>query len=175
MKKTNVVLRISVILLLFAAVMTSCFKDPEDPYASYTPERETSLITSWRALMKKNNVAVDSFMVDTTKIYIIKDANKVGAGPLVKTGDKLTVSYTGKFLNGTIFDSSTSYSYTHKDSDPEKRMIPGWEACVEHLNKGAAATFMIPSALAYGTSGSYGGVIPPNTPLIFVIGVLDIK
>lgn len=175
MRKANCVLKISAVLFLFAAIMSSCLKEPVDPYASYTPAREASLITSWRALMKKNKVDLDSFMVDTNKIYFMLDTAKVGSGPLVKTGDKLTVSYTGRFLNGTVFDSSNSYNYTHKDSDPDKRMIPGWEASIEHLNKGASAVFMIPSALAYGTRGSYGGTIPPNTPLIFVIGVLDIK
>lgn len=175
MRKANFVLRISVILFLFAAVMTSCLKEPEDPYASYTPQREATMITTWRAQMKKNNVKLDSFMVDNTKIYYRLDTTKVGTGPTVKTGDKVTVSYTGKFLDGTTFDASTSYSYTHKDTDPQKRMIEGWEASIEHLNKGASALFMIPSALAYGPTGSYGGVIPPNTPLIFVIGVLDIK
>ncbi|MGE5395170.1 MAG: FKBP-type peptidyl-prolyl cis-trans isomerase [Candidatus Saccharibacteria bacterium] len=175
MKKGNCVLRISVILFLFAAVMSSCLKEQEDPYASFTPEREANLITSWRAQMKKNNVKLDSFMVENTKIYFVRDTAKVGTGPNVKTGDKVTVSYTGMFLNGTTFDASNSYSYIHKDTDPQKRLIVGWEEGIEHLNKGASAVFMIPSALAYGPSGSYGGAIPPNTPLIFVIGVLDIK
>lgn len=175
MKKANLVLKISVILLLFVVSMTSCLKDEEDPYASYTPEREASMIQSWRTQMKKNKVDVDSFMVDTTKIYFVLDTTKVGTGPNVKTGDKLTVKYTGIFLNGITFDASNGYNYTHKDTNPDNRMISGWEAAIERLNKGASAAFLIPSAKAYGATGSYGGVIPPYTPLIFVIEVVDIK
>jgi FKBP-type peptidyl-prolyl cis-trans isomerase len=175
MKKANFVLRISVLFFLFAAVMSSCLKEPEDPYASYTPQREANMIKSWRAQMKTNKVKLDSFVVDETKIYFVLDTAKVGTGPMVKTGDKVTVSYTGMFLNGTTFDTSNSYTYIHKDTDPTKRMIPGWEASIEHLNKGASAVFMVPSAQAYGATGSYGGVIPPYTPLIFVIGVLNIQ
>lgn len=175
MKKANFILKLTGILLLFVVSMTSCLKDEEDPYAKFTPEREASLIQTWRAQMKKTHVNVDSFMVDETKIYFVLDTTKVGSGPNVKTGDKLTVKYTGLFLDGSIFDASNSYSYTHKDTDNTKRMIPGWEASIERLNKGASAAFLIPSAQGYGSTGSYGGIIPPYSPLIFVIEVLDIK
>ena len=175
MRKVNDILKLSVVLLLFVGSMTSCLKDEEDPYASFTPEREATLIHNWRTQMKKSKVNVDSFMVENTKIYFVIDTTKVGSGPNVKTGDNLTVKYTGLFLDGSIFDASKSYSYIHKDTDNTKRMITGWEASIEHLNKGASAAFLIPSAQAYGTTGSYGGIIPPNSPLIFVIEVLDIK
>ncbi|HLN75099.1 MAG: FKBP-type peptidyl-prolyl cis-trans isomerase [Methylococcaceae bacterium] len=175
MRKANYVLRISIILFLFAAVMSSCLKEPEDQYASYTPEREANLIISWRAQMKKNKVELDSFMVNNSKVYFTLDTTKVGTGPTVKTGDKVTVKYTGMFLNGSIFDTANSYSYTHKDTDPENRMIVGWEESIEHLNKGAKGVFMVPSALAYGSARIQGSIIPPNTPLIFVIDVLNIQ
>lgn len=175
MRKANYVLRTSIILFLFAAIMSSCLKEPEDPYASYTPEREANLIISWRAQMKKNNVELDSFMVDNSKVYFALDTTKVGTGPYVKTGDKVTVKYTGMFLNGYIFDTSDSTSYTHKDTNPNKRMIVGWEESIEHLNKSAVGVFMIPSALAYGSVRIQGSPIPPNTPLIFVIDVLNIQ
>lgn len=175
MRKANNVLRTSVILLLFAAVMSSCLKETEDPYASYTPEREANLIKSWRAQMKKNKVELDSFMVNDSKVYFALDTTKEGVGPNVKTGDKVTVKYTGMFLNGSIFDTSNSYTYIHKDTDPDNRMIVGWEEGIEHLNKGASGAFMIPSSLAYGSARIQGSPIPPNSPLIFVIDVLNIQ
>jgi FKBP-type peptidyl-prolyl cis-trans isomerase len=78
------------------------------------------------------------------------------------------------FLDGQVFDASAyhgdgTYTYKHK-TDP---LILGWEEGIEVLNKGASAAFLIPSAKAYGVRGQ--GSIPPNTPLIFIIEVVDIK
>ena len=169
MKKLNNILKLSAFLFLLA-VTVSCIKD-EDPYAAYTPERETKLITEWLEAMttKKNDIDTTS-----TGLFYIEDATKVGAGPTVKSGDKVTVKYTGFFLTGQIFDDSSYHgdgtmTYVHK-TDP---LIKGWEEGIEVLSKGAKATFLIPSAKGYGTFGS--GSIPPNTPLLFAIEVIDIK
>ncbi|HET6558426.1 MAG TPA: FKBP-type peptidyl-prolyl cis-trans isomerase [Prolixibacteraceae bacterium] len=174
MKKMNAILKFSVFILLLA-VMASC-NDEEEPKVVRTPETEAKLISQWKTAMKNKKNQVDSLEVETGKyIYYIMDTTKVGTGPNVKTGDELTVSYVGLFLDGISFDSSDEYTYIHKDTDPQKRMIPGWEAGIELLNKGATAAYLIPSRFAYGATGSYGGVIPPYTPLIFVIEVTNIK
>ena len=96
--------------------------------------------------------------------------------PDVKTGDTVKVIYTGKFTDGTVFDSSIGQrdgTYTYVQEGANTRMIQGWEEGIKVLNKGASATFLIPSAKAYGSSGY--STIPPNSPLIFVIEVVDIK
>lgn len=169
MKKLNIILKLSA-FILFVVFMASCKKD-EDPYAGYTPEREAALIKAWKASMKSEKIELDS---TTTGIYYIRDTTKIGTGPTVVTGNKLTVKYTGMFLDGQIFDSSSSYKYTHKDTDPYKRMIPGWEEGIEFLKKGESAAFLIPSAQAYGVDGNKP-IIPPYEPLIFIIEVVDIQ
>lgn len=144
-------------------------KKEEDPFAIYTPEREAGLIKEWIETMNSNNKDIKT---TTTGIkYIVE---KIGSGELVKSGNTVTVKYTGMFLDGQIFDASAyhgdgTYTYKHKTD----RLIQGWEEGIEVLNKGASAAFLIPSAKAYGTTGQ--GPIPPNTPLIFVIEVIDIK
>jgi len=150
-------------------------KEDENSYSNNTAESEANLIRNWRNEMKKANAKVDSLLIDNSVIYYIRDTTKVGTGLNVKTGDKLTVKYTGMYLNGSIFDSSPSYSYIHKDTNANNRMIAGWEAGIELMKKGESVKFMIPSSQAYGALGSFGGIIPPYTPLIFVIDVLDIK
>lgn len=167
MKKLKSIFKIGA-FILFLGIITSCNKDVVDPYAGYTPEREAGLIKDWLALMVKNGNDLDT---TTTGIYYIVDTTKVGSGPTVKTGNTVTVKYTGMFLDGYIFDSSESYTYIHKDTDPQKRMIPGWED--EVLSKGGSAAFLVPSAKGYGAGGY--SIIPPNSPLIFIIEVLDIK
>ena len=168
MKKLTNILKISA-FILFVGIMASCLKE-EDPYAAYTPEREAAMVKEWLAAMTTKKNDIDTIGTD---IYYIVDTTKVGTGPTVKTGNSLTVKYTGMFLSGAVFDASQSYAYIHKDTDPYKRMIKGWEEGIEVLKKGGSAAFLIPSAKAYGIKGS--GSIPPNTPLIFIIEVLDIK
>ena len=170
MKKWNSILKISA-FILFVALMTSCLKKEVDPYASYTPAREAGLIKDWLANVKIKKLHLDS---TSTGIYYIADTTKVGTGPTVTTGKTVTVKYQGMFMDGRVFDASEGYTYIHKDTDPQKRMIQGWEEGIEVLSKGGSAGFLIPSAKAYGTSGSRG-VIPPNTPLIFIIEVVNIK
>lgn len=141
----------------------------EDPFAIYTPEREAGLIKEWIETMNRNNKDIKT---TTTGIkYIVE---KIGSGELVKAGNTVTVKYTGMFLDGQVFDASSlrgdgTMTFIHKTN----RMIQGWEEGIEVLNKGASAAFLVPSAKAYGTTGQ--GSIPPNTPLIFIIEVTNIK
>ena len=53
-------------------------------------------------------------------------------------------------------------------------MIRGWDEGIMLLNEGSKATLYIPSGLGYGTRGS-GKVIPPNSPLIFEVELVEIK
>jgi len=168
MKKMNVISKLSIFIIFVVVAVSSC-KKVENPYSAYTSEHETAQIKEWKAKMKAGNLAYDS---TATKIYYIIDKTKVGTGPNVKTGNTVTVKYTGTFMDGSIFDSSDSYTYVHKPTTGS-RMIPGWEEGIELLNKGAKATFLVPSALAYGPSGYY--TIPPYSPLFFIIEVVDIK
>lgn len=169
----NAVLKVFVVVLVAAIVVSSCKKD-EDPYAQYTPEREAALIEEWLDAMVKGNKDIDT---TATGLFYIVD--KEGAGETVKTGDEVTVKYTGMFVNGSIFDASAyhseagTYTYIHKDTDMTKRMITGWEEGIEVMKKGGVSAFLIPSAKAYGPTGSMS--IPPYCPLIFVIEVVDIK
>ena len=162
MKKINLLLRICTIGLFMLIFIFGCKKIEN----SYTPENEASLIKTWLETMVKNKQNIDT---TSTGLYYI--VNKVGAGRTIHEGDSVTVQYSGMFLNGTVFDSSASFSYIHKATG--QRMIQGWEEGIEVLSKGGSAVFLIPSDKGYGPYG--GGPIPPYTPLLFVIDVIDIK
>ena len=173
MKKLNAILKVCAFILLALAVIPAC-KKIEDPYASYTPEREAGMISDWLAQMVTNKQNIDT---TSTGLYYIVE--KVGSGVTVQTGDSVTVKYTGMFLDGEVFDASylhaadSTFTYMHRDPDPNKRLIQGWEEGVDIMNKGEEAAFLIPSAKAYGKTGS--GSIPPNTPLLFVIKIVNIN
>lgn len=165
MKRLNTIIKLCVFALIVVVTIASC-KKAENTDSTYTAENEAALIKSWKAKMKTDKVAYDS---TATKIYYILDKTKIGTGANVKSGNTVTVKYSGAFMDGSIFDSSDSFTYIHKTT----RLISGWEEGIELLNKGSRATFLFPSVLAYGSGGYYS--IPPYSPLFFVIEVVDIK
>lgn len=163
MKKLNTYFKVCVVALFATVFVLGCKKTTEETNSS---EKETNLINTWVKTMVNANNIVDS--TSTGLHYII---NKVGTGANVTAGNKVTMKYTGKFVDGTVFDSSASYTYVHKASD--QRMIPGFEEGIEKLSMGGNGIFLIPSAQAYGTGGY--SIFPAYTPLLFTIEVIDIK
>ena len=88
-------------------------------------------------------------------------------------GNNVKVHYTGKLMDGNIFDSSLKRNLPFEFKIGEGRVIRGWEEALQILRVGEKASFIIPSNLAYGPRGA-GGVIPPNATLIFEIELLEI-
>jgi len=164
MKKMNTWLKVGAVVLFAMVTVFGCRKIEN----SYTPENEALQIKNWLDTQVKNNVNIDT---TATGLYYI--VNKVGSGATVRAGDEVTVQYTGTFINGTVFDASPSEGLTYFHKADESRMIPGWEEGIEVLSKGGSAVLLVPSAKAYGNSGR--GPIPPYTPLLFTIEVIDIK
>lgn len=99
------------------------------------------------------------------------------SGTPAKTGTTTSVLYTGKLLNGTVFDASSQHGNTPLPfvvgANP-RQLIAGFDEGVSLMRKGEKATLLIPSALAYGATGSPPS-IGPNTVLIFDVEVVDVK
>jgi FKBP-type peptidyl-prolyl cis-trans isomerase FkpA len=111
---------------------------------------------------------------------------KEGSGPKIMPGDSAVINYTGQLLTGKVFDSSNKeVAQKNKIFNPMRpyapihiaigagAVIPGWEEGVQLLNKGAKATLVIPSKLAYGERGA-PNVIPPFSPIVFDVELVDI-
>lgn len=97
---------------------------------------------------------------------------KEGEGIRPTAEDEVTVHYTGKLLNGTVFDSSVSRG--EPATFPLNRVIPGWTEGVQLMNEGAKYEFFIPSDLAYGPQG-IPNVIPPHSTLIFEVELIKVN
>ncbi|TVR67692.1 MAG: peptidylprolyl isomerase [Spirochaetaceae bacterium] len=106
-----------------------------------------------------------------------RDANGIwvqieqeGRGALPRQGSQVAVHYTGRFLDGRVFDSS-------RGRDPFRfplgagRVIPGWDLTVAEMRPGERRTVVLPPELAYGERGA-GDVIPPGAFLVFEIEML---
>ena len=104
------------------------------------------------------------------KIYIEKE----GTGKKPKKGDNVTIHYTGYLKDGTVFDSSVKRNRPFKTPIGVGRVIQGWDEGVTKLKEGGKAILYIPSYMAYGERGA-GGVIPPNTDLIFEVELLKVN
>lgn len=106
--------------------------------------------------------------------YVI---NKPGTGATPKAGQTVTVNYTGKLMDGEVFDSNVDPKFQHVQpfsfAIGQGQVIKGWDEGVALLKKGGKATLYIPSYLAYGPNGQ--GPIKPNSILIFDVEVKDIK
>ena len=108
----------------------------------------------------------------TTESGLKYEILKEGTGERAKAGDIVSVHYTGKLTNDTVFDSSVKRGQPFKFRLGEGQVIPGWDEGVALLNVGDKAKFTIPSGLAYGEKAM--GPIPANSTLIFEVELLDI-
>jgi len=95
-----------------------------------------------------------------------------GTGKSPKVTDTVTVNYRGTFIDGTEFDSS--YKRGQPATFQVNSVIPGWTEALQLLKEGAKWQLFIPPQLAYGEKGA-GGVIGPNTTLIFEVELISVK
>tara|TARA_B100000945_G_scaffold320391_1_gene330341 strand:- start:2166 stop:3107 length:942 start_codon:yes stop_codon:yes gene_type:complete len=87
-------------------------------------------------------------------------------------GSTVSLHYTGKLVDGTIFDSSYQRNNPISFVLGKGQVIKGWDEGVLKIAKGGSGRLVIPSNLAYGENGA-GGIIPPNSTLIFDLELID--
>ncbi|MCM1291444.1 MAG: FKBP-type peptidyl-prolyl cis-trans isomerase [Prevotella sp.] len=97
---------------------------------------------------------------------------KEGEGATPTAEDEVTVHYTGKLLDGTVFDSSVNRG--EPATFPLNRVIPGWTEGVQLMKEGSKYMFFIPSDLAYGPQG-IPNAIPPHSVLIFEVELIKVN
>ena len=126
---------------------------------------------------KKNNIKVTK-----TALGAYVEMIQPGTGMMIDTSVVVKVNYTGRTLEGKMFDSNTDSSKGHveplnvnmtNDMSLGTAVIKGWTDGLKMLNKGAKAKFYIPSPLAYGKQ-KVGEDIAANSILVFDIEVLDV-
>ena len=97
----------------------------------------------------------------------------VGTGDEATAGKNVTVHYTGTFEDGRSFDSSVGRGpFSFKLGAGQ--VIKGWDQGVAGMKVGGKRKLVIPSELGYGSRGA-GGVIPPDTTLLFEVELLAVS
>lgn len=113
--------------------------------------------------------------VKTTESGLAYKVIEAGSGATPKEGDVVSVKYTGKLINGDVFDSTDKNNNGEAMDLPLRAgsLIQGWVEGMQLMPKGSKYQFYIPSELGYGERGS--GKIQPGSTLIFDIELVDIK
>ncbi|WP_276497649.1 FKBP-type peptidyl-prolyl cis-trans isomerase [Pontibacter litorisediminis] len=155
-------LRQALLLLFITLGFAACKKDN-------TPQREKD-DKQIQQYFQANGI--DPATVTKTSSGLYYQQQQAGTGDKVFPGDSVVVHYTGTFLNGTKFDSSVDRGKPFEFKVGVGGVIPGWDEGLPYMREGEKARLFIPSHLGYGRMG--GGSVPPNSPLIFEIEVLEI-
>lgn len=105
-------------------------------------------------------------------------ASKMGNGPVAKSGERVRVNYTGKTLEGKVFDSNVDSAFQHvtpfEFTVGQGQVIKGWDEGFSIFKKGTKGTLYIPSTLAYGPNSPDPSRIPVNGILVFDVELLDV-
>lgn len=108
--------------------------------------------------------------VHVTKSGLQYQIVKEGTGKKPGPNDVVTVHYTGRLIDGTVFDSSVERG--EPATFAVGQVIPGWVEGLQLMSEGAAWRLFIPSELAYGVHGT--GPIQPNSTLIFDVQLIKV-
>ncbi|MDR0970223.1 MAG: FKBP-type peptidyl-prolyl cis-trans isomerase [Lentimicrobiaceae bacterium] len=143
-----------------------------EAYQASIEEAKNKQIAEMEAVLatyiKENNINVKP---TKSGLYFIEQ--KVGKGKKPKEGEVVEVHYTGRLLDGTVFDSSYDRGKPIDFTLGKGQVIAGWEEGIAMLRKGGKAQLIIPFHLAYGERSA--GSIPPYSSLIFDVELVDIK
>ena len=146
-------------------------------------EREKEAFLHWiedlgeyeRVLLKQyiRETKIDIPPMEDGIYYIVQ---QTGNGPAVAYGDTVLIHYEGHFLNGKYFDS------TRRRNEPlqfvygqQWQVIGGLEKAIGKMQEGDKALVIIPSEQAFGVEGSVQGIVPPFTPVVFEIELINVK
>lgn len=117
----------------------------------------------------EENAKKEGVKVTATGLQYMVEKEGTGASPAAT--DEVTVHYTGRLLDGTVFDSSVSRG--EPATFPLNRVIPGWTEGLQLMKEGGKTVFFIPSELAYGAQG-VPNAIPPHSTLIFEVELIKV-
>lgn len=155
------------------------YDDAKAEIQRFFTELEAKQKAASEAMAAVNAKAGEDFLAENGKRVEVKttasglqyEVLKEGEGPQPTAADQVVVHYTGKLIDGTVFDSSEERGTPATFG--VSQVIPGWVEALQLMKAGSTWRLFIPSALAYGPQGA-GGVIGPNQTLIFDVTLIEV-
>jgi len=151
---------------------TTATENKIDPKDALVRAQFDTLVAKSNPYFKIKNAEI----VQTSKNGMRYSMKTLGKGLNPKEGDVVLVNYTGRFLNDSVFDSSTLLGEPLKFKIGS--MIPGFNEAVTMLSTGGSGTFIVPPYLGYGdrTVKGPGGkvLIPANSYLVFDLDLIKV-
>lgn len=165
--------------VLYGAPMKMTYDEAKAEVNKFFAELNAKQEAQAKAMADINKKAGDDFLaangkraeVKTTPSGLQYEVLEEGRGATPQTGDRVTVHYTGKLIDGSVFDSSVDRGVPATFGVTQ--VIPGWVEALQLMKVGAKYRLFIPSQLAYGEQGA--GPIGPNQTLIFDVELLEIN
>ena len=151
------------LILLFLMAGLILFLGSCNPARKYEKAEKDSI----QSYLSSN--PADTFQLKTSGLYYHDVL--VGTGRTPVTGDSVNVQYTGRFLNGNVFDTNIGGADL-KFAVDDGSIISGFNEGVTYMKAGGKATFLIPSSLGYGTVGFY--TIPGYTALLYDVELVKV-
>jgi FKBP-type peptidyl-prolyl cis-trans isomerase FkpA len=162
--KCNKGIRINIVLsALIVISMSSCLKITNED------------------LEMKEDMKIQKFLEDNSSLaFITKESGlyyldvKTGTGSAVTSHDTAYIFYTAKLLDETVLETNTGTTDTLIFPVGENYLIKGLDEGVTYMKEGGKALFIVPSRLAYGSTGNYY-TIGGYTPLLFNVDLVRVK
>ncbi|MBK9291527.1 MAG: FKBP-type peptidyl-prolyl cis-trans isomerase [Bacteroidetes bacterium] len=139
-------------LFLFVALITSSCRKEDDNHQLHN---DIALIEQYLA-----DHQIEASRLESGLFYFVHNQ---GSEQRPNLNSTLTVSYTGKLLDGSTFDTGSFVSF------PLSNLIKGWQQGLPLIGSGGRISLFIPSPLGYGSQAKPG--IPANSVLIFDINL----
>lgn len=166
--------------VIYGSTPKMSYDEAKAEIQAYFTEMEKKQRAAAEELGKANAAAGEAFLAENGKRVEVKttpsglqyEVLTEGDGPRPEANDQVEVHYTGKLIDGTVFDSSVDRGMPATFGVTQ--VIPGWVEALQLMKAGSKWRLFIPSNLAYGPNGAPGSPIGPNATLIFDVELLKV-
>jgi FKBP-type peptidyl-prolyl cis-trans isomerase len=144
----------------------------------YMQEKQQAYVEKLKQTTEAESAAFFAKLKENKNVVVLPDGLcyeiiKSGTGDYPKPTQVVKVNYTGKFINGTVFDSTTRHTPPGPIEIGLNQVIPGWTEGIQKINAGGQIRLYIPGDLAYGDQPPRG--MAPDATLIFDVELLSFK